>query len=494
MRLKLLASGVGTVLLLFPISLLLPFITGVVYGEPIVDISLAYLLPGVFAFLLGLLFTAYGGRADRVGADMRPVEALVVVSIVWVLIAVIGALPFMVMNTLPNFVDAFFESMSGFTTTGSSVIVEIDGLPRSILLWRALTQWLGGLGIIVLMVAIFSVLLGGPKAGMLLMKGEVPGYSSEKIVPRLKDTAKILWAIYGIMTIIQIILLTLFGVSLYDAVCHTFTALSTGGYGTHTASIGYYKSYTWAPVIEMIFVVFMMLGSINFILHYNFLRGNWRTYFRDVEFRVYMFVLLSLWSIVALDLAINNVYEPAEAVRASVFNVTSIYSTCGYATEDFNQWPALSRFIMIVAMLMGGMTGSTSGAIKTARFIIAAKAVSRSLKRIGHPKSHLPLRVGYLVFSESIVKGVGVFIFGYLGMFVVASFIMTLVGLDSMSAISSVATTMGGVGPGLNVIGPAANFSSINVPGKLILSFLMWFGRLELITGLVLFFPSTYKV
>ncbi|MGA1819458.1 MAG: TrkH family potassium uptake protein [Thermoplasmatota archaeon] len=493
MRLKLLASGVGTVLLLFPISLVLPFITGLLYSEPVVDLLLAYLLPGLLTFLIGILFTTYGGRADKVAGDMRPVEALAVVSVVWVLIAIIGAFPFMVMNTLPNFVDAFFESMSGFTTTGSSVIVEIDGLPPSILLWRALTQWLGGLGVIVLMVAIFSVLLGGPKAGMLLMKGEVPGYSSEKIVPRLKDTAKILWGIYGILTLIQIVLLTLFGVSLYDAVCHTFTALSTGGYGTHTASIAYYQTYTWAPVIELIFVFFMMMGSINFILHYNFMRGNWKTYFKDVEFRVYIFILISLWCIVALDLALHNVYDPAEAVRASVFNVTSIYSTTGYATEDYNQWPALSRFIMIIAMLMGGMTGSTSGAIKTARFIIAGKAVSRSLKRIGHPRSNPPLRVGNVIFSEGIVKGVGVFIFGYLAMFVVASFIMTLVGLDPLSAISSVATTMGGVGPGLNLIGPAANFSTVNVPGKLILSFLMWFGRLELITGLVLFFPSTYR-
>jgi len=493
MRLKLLASGVGTVLLLFPISLFLPFITGLLYGEPILDIALAYLLPALLTFLLGILFTTYGGRADKISQDMRPVEALVVVAVVWVLIAIIGAFPFMVMNTLPNFVDAFFESMSGFTTTGSSVIVEIDGLQHSILLWRALTQWLGGLGVIVLMVAIFSVLLGGPKAGMLLMKGEVPGYTSEKIVPRLKDTAKILWAIYGILTIIQIALLTIFGVSLYDAVCHTFTSLSTGGYGTHTASIAYYKTFAWAPVIELIFVFFMMMGSINFILHYNFMRGNWKAYFKDVEFRVYILILLSLWCIVALDLALHNVYDPAEAVRASVFNVTSIYSTCGYATEDFNQWPALSRFIMIVAMLMGGMTGSTSGAIKTARFIIAGKAISRSLKRIGHPRSNMPLRIGNVIFSEAIVKGVGVFIFGYLAMFVVASFVMTLVGLDAISAISSVATTMGGVGPGLNLIGPSANFAAVNIPGKLILSFLMWFGRLELITGLVLFFPSTYR-
>ncbi len=493
MRLKGIASGVGTILFIFPVSLLLPFFTGVIYGEPILEISLAYILPGLLTLSIGALLVAYGGRADKVGQDMRPVEALAVVAVVWVLIAIIGAFPFMIMNALPNFIDAFFESMSGFTTTGASVIIEIDPLPKSILLWRALTQWLGGLGVIVLMVAVFSILLGGPKAGMLLMKGEVPGHSNEKLVPRMKDTAKILWGIYGLLTLAEIIILVALGVSLYDSVCHTFTTLSTGGFGTHTESIAYYSDYPAAPFIEAVFVIFMLLGSINFVLHYNFLKTQWKTYFRDMEFKVYMFILLALWCIVAIDLAVNKVYTPTGSIRASIFNVTSIISTTGYATEDFGQWPALSQFIMVLAMLMGGMMGSTSGAIKTARFIIAFRAVRRSFKRIGHPRSNVPLRVGSVIFSEDIVKGVGVFIFGYLGLFLVATFVMTLTGLDTVSSLSSVATTMGGVGPGLNVVGPASNFASLNVTGKLILSLLMWLGRLELITGLVLFFPSTYR-
>jgi len=494
MRLKGVASGVGTILLIFPVSLLLPFFTGLLYGEPILKIVLAYILPGLLTLLIGALLTAYGGRADRLGQNLRPVEALVIVAVVWVLIAVIGALPYMVINALPSFVDAFFESMSGFTTTGSSVIIDIDPLPKSILLWRALTQWLGGLGVIVLMVAIFSILLGGPKAGMLLMKGEVPGHSNEKLVPRMKDTAKILWGIYGLLTVAQVVILFALRLSFYDAVCHTFTTLSTGGFGTHTESIAYYSDYPAAPLIETVFVIFMILGSVNFVLHYNFLKAQWRTYTRDLEFKVYMFILLALCCIVAIDLAVNKIYTPAGSLRASIFNVTSIISTTGFATEDFGQWPALSQFIMVLAMLMGGMMGSTSGAIKTARFIIAFRAVRRSLKRIGHPKANTPLRVGKVIFSEDIVKGVGVFIFGYLGLFLVATFVMTLTGLDGVSSLSSVATTMGGVGPGLNVVGPASNFASLNIPGKLILSSLMWIGRLELITALVLFFPSTYKM
>lgn len=484
----------GTILLICPVFLLFPFVTGLLFSERITLLFLAYILPGIFMLSFGFLLTVYGGRAGKSTFDLRPVEALVVVAVLWVLIPVIGALPFMITNTLPNFVDAFFESMSGFTTTGSSVITEIDPLPRSILLWRALTQWLGGLGVIVLMVAVFSMFLGGHKAGMLLMKGEVPGYSNEKFVPRLKDTAKILWGIYALLTVVLILLLLILGVSIYDAVCHAFTTISTGGFGTHTASIGFYEKYAFAPLIEGVIVLFMMLGSINFVLHYHFLKGNRRNYFKNIEFRVYISILVIMWCIVALDLVMNNVYGPVEAVRASIFNTTSNFSTCGYATKDFGQWPALSRFIMVIAMLMGGMTGSTSGAIKTARFIIAGKAVGRSLKRIGHPKAAIPIRAGEVVFNEGIVRSVGIFIFGYLALFMFASFIMTLVGLDVVSAISSVATTMGGVGPGLNVVGPGSNFAGVNVPGKIILSFLMWFGRLELITGLVLFFPSTYKV
>lgn len=494
LRSKGIASGVGTILLIFPISLLLPFITGLYYSEDIIGLILAYLLPGTFAFSLGLLLTAYGGRADKTTRELRPGEALVIVAMTWVIIAVIGALPFMITNTLPSFVDAFFESMSGFTTTGSSVITDIDPLSRSILLWRSLTQWIGGLGVIVLLVAIFSYLIGGHRAGMLLMKGEVPGHSSEKLVPRLKDTAKILWAIYAILTFMEILLLTVLGVSFYDAVCHSFTTLSTGGYGTHTASIAFYENYTWAPMIEAVIVLFMILGSVNFVLHYNFMRGKGFNYFKDAEFKVYISILLLMCCLVSIDLMLNNIYGPGESIRASIFNVTSTYSTTGFASKDFGQWPAFSQFIILISMLMGGMTGSTSGAIKTARFIIAGKAVTRSLRRIGHPHASLPLRVGRVIFSERIVKGVGIFIFGYLGMFIFASFIMTLVGLDAVSAVSSVATTMGGVGPGLNMLGPASNFASLNVPGKLILSFLMWFGRMEMITALVIFFPSTYKV
>ena len=495
MKWKGIVSGVGTVMLIFPVSLVLPFIVGLLYKESFLGLLSWYILPGLLCLSVGSFMAAWAGRADRTLRDLRPVEALIIVAITWVLVALIGSFPYILTGTLRFFPDAFFESMSGFTTTGASVISDIDGQSHSILFWRALTQWIGGLGVIVLMVAIFSILLGGPKAGLLLMKGEVPGHKNDRFVPRIKDTAKFLWMIYGILTIIETVLLMVAGLSLYDAICHTFTTLSTGGFGTHTESIAAYNGYDTSLLIQFIFVVFMIFGSVNFVLHYNFMKGNWKAYFKDTEFKVYMGLLVLFWCIVGIDVAVNmkGQYSPGQALWASIFNVTSIISTTGYATEDFGQWPALSRFIMIILMLMGGMTGSTSGAIKTARFIIAFKAVRRSMKRIGHPRSKIPLRIGNVVFSERIVRSVGVFIFGYLSIFLLGSFMMTLTGLDVVSSLSAIATTMGGVGPGLNVIGPAQNFAEISVVGKLLLCFFMWLGRLELITGLILFFPSSYR-
>ncbi|RLI53429.1 MAG: TrkH family potassium uptake protein, partial [Candidatus Thorarchaeota archaeon] len=278
---KEIVSGVGTILMIFPFSLIFPFIVGLLYKEDPISLLKAFILPGMLGLSLGSFLTAWAGRADKTSEDLRPVEALVIVAVTWVLIAVIGALPYMLSGTLTGFVDAFFESMSGFTTTGASVLNDIDSQSHSILFWRALTQWIGGLGVIVLMVAVFSILLGGPKAGLLLMKGEVPGHKNDRMVPRLKDTAKLLWGIYAILTALEIILLTAAGLNLYDAVCHTFTTLSTGGFGTHTESIAYYKDLPAAPLIELIFVVFMIFGSVNFVLHYNLLKGNWRAFLKD---------------------------------------------------------------------------------------------------------------------------------------------------------------------------------------------------------------------
>jgi len=490
MRYKVVAAGIGLVMLIIPLGLTLPILTGLLYGEPLPKLFLSFALPGIAVAVLGMISFSRGRELVK---NLRPLEALVIVSAGWVLIAAVGALPFIIWGTIPNYVDAFFESMSGFTTTGASVITEIDGLPRSILLWRALTQWLGGLGVIVLMVALFSAFMGGPKAGMLLMKGEVPGHKSDKVVSRIKDTAKLLWVIYVVLTISEVILLTILGLSLYDAVCHTFTTLSTGGYGTHTTSIAHYRDLSTAPLIEMVFTFFMFVGGVNFVLHYNFIAKGVRSYLRDREFKVYAGIMAGLWLLVAADLALNRSYSPGESMRMSVFTITSMQTTTGYVVSDYQTWPAFSQFIIIVAMFLGGMTGSTGGGMKIARLIIANNALRRSIRAIGHPSSHLPLRVSSLIIPEGIVRSVGLFIFGYLMLFLTGTFLVSLTGPDIVTSLSAVAATLGNVGPGLGLVGPTANYASLTYSAKVMLTALMWLGRLELLTCLVLLLPSTYR-
>jgi len=484
------ASGVGTILMVIPFFLAAPFFVGLYYGEDTALAALAYLLPALFSLLLGFVMRHPGRRDLR---EIRPGESLVVVAISWLLIGVVGALPFSIMNTLPTFIDCVFESISGFTTTGSSVIRVIDGLPRSILFWRSLIQWVGGMGIVVLMVAILSILVGGPKAGFMLMKGEVPGHSKEKILPRVKDTAKAVWLVYVVLTVAEVLLLTALGLSLYDAVCHTFTTLSTGGFSTHTASIGHYSGRTLGPLIEVVISVFMMLGSVNFVLHYNLFKGNLKGYIRDPEFRTFMLIWAAAVVMIALDLFLSGREGPLESLRLSSFHVSSIITTTGYATDDFDAWSPLARFLIFVLMLNGGMTNSTAGAIKVARLMIASKALSRTLRGMGHRRAIIPLRIGSTVIPDNIVRGVCVFIFGYIGLILVGSFLMSLTGLDAISSISSVFATLGCVGPGLGSVGPSLNFAHVTPAGKVILSLLMWLGRLEIMTCLVMFIPSSWR-
>jgi trk system potassium uptake protein TrkH len=493
MRFRQTLSGVGIILLAYPIAFIVPIITGILYNEDPLSILRSFVLPALYSLSLGSFMTSFGGWSPRNKLDLRASEALGVVAVSWLLIAGIGALPYVLMDTLPNYIDAYFESMSGFTTTGASVISEIDGLEHSILIWRSLTQWLGGLGVIVLMVALFSMILSGPKAGMLLMKGEVPGHKNDRIVHRIKDTAKILWTIYVILTIAEIILLTVFGMSLFDAVNHTFTTLSTGGYGTHTTSITYYSNLAPAPILEGILTLFMFIGGVNFVLHYNFVIKGVKSYLKDPEFRVYLAVMGGLWLIVSIDLILNNIYSPLESIRNAVFTVTSIQTTTGYVTGDYATWPSFSRFLILVAMFIGGMTGSTGGGMKIARFIIAYKGVERSLKRLGHPRSSIPLRVANVILNEKIVRGVGLFIFAYLSIFIVSSFVISLTGPDALSSIAAVAATLGNVGPGLGIVGPTSNYSSLHYSAKVILSILMWFGRLEIFTCLIFLNPAIYR-
>jgi len=322
----------------------------------------------------------------------------------------------------------------------------------------------------------------------------VPGHSTEKLVPRLRDTSKFLFLTYCAMTLVGSIVLSLLGMTVFDAICHTFTALATGGFGNHTESIYYFRDLPTYIPIQITLGLLMILGSTSFILHYNLLyKRNLKIYLQSNELRVYLSIMSIIVCIIALDLALNDHYGPWESLLNSFFSVVSMNSTTGYATEDFSRWSLFSQYLIIIVMLMGGMTGSTAGGLKTARLMVMYRTAARNLIRIGHPRAIRPISIGGLVIPEKVIKSIGMFVFGYIMTFMIGTFLLTLTGIDFVSSISASAATLGGVGPGLNVVGPWANYSSLTAAAKTILIALMWLGRLELVTGFILFLPSTYR-
>jgi trk system potassium uptake protein TrkH len=314
------------------------------------------------------------------------------------------------------------------------------------------------------------------------------------LVHRLRDTAKVLWLIYALLTLVGTLVLAVLGLSVYDALCHTLTSLSTGGYSTHTTSIAHFADMGTYEVIQSVLVLLMVAGSVNFVLHYNALiRLRPRSYGRSPELRSYLGIIIVAACVLAIVLTLNRTYGPGRSLMGAVFTTVSVISTTGFATEDFSLWPIFAQFVVLLLMLSGGMTSSTTGGVKIARFMVAVKAVRRSLRRIGHPMAVSPIRLGGILVPEPIIRTIGMFIFGYFLTFLIGSFLLSITGLDVLSALSASASSLGNVGPALGTLGPFANFSEVNVAAKVILIALMWLGRLELVTGVVLFLPSTYR-
>jgi trk system potassium uptake protein len=407
-----------------------------------------------------------------------------IVAAGWMLAAVFGGIPFVMAGISP--VDALFESMSGFTTTGSSILPDIEIYSKSILFWRSMTMWLGGMGIIVLVMAILPRIA---VAGRQMFQSEAPGPMKDKLKPRLKDTAQILWWVYIIFTVLEIGLLYFAGMTLYDATVHTFPTLSTGGFSTKNQSIAAYDSLN----IELIILIFMFIGGSNFNLFYRTIRVNWKSIIKDREFQMYTFFILFSTLIITFELW-NWGETLTRSLRFASFQVVSIITTTGFASTDFALWPESTKFILLLLMFVGGSAGSTGGAIKVVRMVLLIKYGAREIYKSIHPKMVKPIRLGDTVIPEDVMQGIFAFFVLYLLVFVGSSLVLSMLGLDFMSSISASATTLGNVGPGLStLVGPMANFGSIHVIGKLVLIFNMWVGRLEVMTVLVLFVPSFWK-
>ncbi|MBC8486899.1 MAG: TrkH family potassium uptake protein, partial [Bacteroidetes bacterium] len=380
----------------------------------------------------------------------------------------------------------FFETISGFTTTGASILTDIESVPKGILFWRSMTQWIGGMGIIVLSVAILPLLGIG---GMQLFVAEIPGIAPDKLHPRITQTAKRLWLIYVLLTFVETILLMLGGMDLFDSLCHSFATMATGGFSTQNASVANYSAH-----IQYVLIVFMFLAGTNFTLHYFALQGKFKNIWKNEEYRYYLlFILCFTVLITFIWILYSNINNIEKTFRDSLFQVVSIITTTGFVSSDYLNWPGFLWFFIFLLMFVGGSAGSTGGGIKIARHILLLKNSSAELKRSIHPQAIIPVKFNGKAVSQDIIFKVMAFFLIYLTIFFIGTFVMTLFGLDFKSAIGSTIATLGNIGPGIGKVGPAHNYAWIPDMGKWFLSLLMLLGRLELFTVLIIFTSSFWK-
>ncbi len=382
--------------------------------------------------------------------------------------------------------DAFFETMSVFTTTGATILDDIESLSHGLLFWRSLTQWIGGLGIVFFTIAVLPIFGGGT---IQLFSAEAIGVTHDKTHPRIDVMAKWLWMIYAILTIAETVLLMIGGMSFFDAVCHSFSTTATGGYSTKQASVAYWNS----PFIEYVIAIFMILSGINFSLYFMCLKGKGKRLFQDDEFRWFMKSVSILTLVITFALVFQNHYDWEKAFRRALFQVATAHTSCGFATDDYNLWPSFTWMLLIFAMLSGGCTGSTSGGIKNMRLMILARNIKNEFKRMLHPRAVLPVRVNRQVISPSIIASVNTFFVFYLFCILAGWILLMFFGVGIIEAMSTVISSLGNVGPGLGAFGPAFSWAALPDAAKWILSFLMLIGRLELFAVLLLFYSGFWE-
>jgi len=481
LRLNLILRALGLLSLILAGAMVFPLLWALVYREG--DL-LAFIISIGVTGTAGLGMLYFSRSENRTELKLTSKEGMAIVTLSWVLAAVFGALPYLIYGTFDNFPDALFETMSGFTTTGATVLEDIEAQPHGILFWRSLTHWLGGMGIILLFVAVLPQLGIG---AMQLFKAEVPGPAPEKFLPRVAQTAKVLWLIYVGISVLETILLYAAGLSLFDAMTHTFATMATGGFSTRGLSIGAFNSVP----MEVIIILFMVVAGGNFGLYYSALTGNLRRLFGDAEFRFYLSVL----GIGILTTTVSLAYKiyPGDiltSLRHAAFQVVSITTTTGFTTDNFDAWTPFGRGLLFMLMFLGGCGGSTAGAMKQVRLLVLLKYAYRELYKIIHPRAVIPIRIGKKVIPEEVVMNILGFILLYLLIFVVMSLVMTALGLPLLSAFAAVAATLGNIGPGLEMVGPLNTYAPIPALGKVLLTLGMLAGRLEVYPLLFFMLPE----
>ena len=479
MNFKTIINILAALLIVMGISMLMPLLISYMYGEP--DFS-GHLKSSIICFCLGLPIW-YITRKNR---SLSSKDGFAIVSLAWLLVALTGTFPFYFTESITSFTDAWFESMSGVTTTGSSILSDIEILPHGVLFWRSFLQWIGGMGIIVFTIAILPLLGVG---GVQLFKAEVPGPVADKIRPRVKETAKILWMVYIGFTAFETILLAAFGMPLFDAVCHSFTTMPTGGFSTQNASLGAYES----NAIQYIVIIFMFIAGANFTLHFRAITGNFKSYSKDSEFLTYFGIIILTSILIFANINAASQSWSHDTFLDSLFQTVSIITTTGFGTSDYELWPFFSQFLIIILMFVGGMGGSTGGGMKIARIILLIKFAATETRRMLHSRAIIPIRIGSRYISEDVIRNTLGFFLIYISIFVLTTLILTMLNLDFESAIGAAASAIGNIGPGLGDYGPTDNFSLLHPFGKWMLSFCMLLGRLEVFTVMVLFSRTFWK-
>ena len=501
LKLNAVIGTLAALLFFLGIAMLAPMAIGLIYGEP-----------GWWAFGVTALFSLAVGAPGwyflshgRLTEDLRIRDGFLIVALSWFTLSLVGAVPFVLGGVFDTYTDAFFETMSGFTTTGASVLggpvnAAIENVPHAFLFWRSLTQWLGGMGIIVLTLAILPILGVG---GMQLFKAEMPGPSADKLTPRIRETAKRLWYVYLGITLLQVLLL-LPALGLFESVTHAFSTMSTGGFSTRDASVAAFES----AYVEWVIVLFMFLGGMNFALHFRLIRGKAITVIRDTEFLVYASVTVIATILVAagtwgatiamlpgagLPSEFEGYAGPIQSLRYAAFQVVSIMTTTGFATGDYELWPPLATGVLFLLFFVGGMAGSTGGGMKVLRHVLLFKNSFKEIKQLVHPQAVMPIRLNGQVVSAEVMRNVLSFAVLYFGLIALGTGLMALLGLDLLSAFGAAVTCIGNIGPAFGSLGPTENYAHLNASAKWVLSFLMMAGRLEIFTVLILFVPTFWR-
>lgn len=477
---KLIIKFIGILLMMLSGFMAISALWDIIYDE---NTTNAILISAVITFGAGLTFYQLTRKHDHKNIGKK--EGYIIVTFTWITITFFGTLPFYLSGHIPSYTDAFFETMSGFTTTGATILEDIEAMPKSLLFWRSTTHWLGGMGIIVLTLAILPVLGVG---GMQLFVAEAPGTTPSRLHPRITETAKRLWYIYLLLTILLTTLLMMGNMNFFEAINHAFSTVATGGFSPKNDSISSYS-----PYIQYVIILFMIIAGANFTLHYFALKGNFSKIRNNEEFRFYLLVIGIFTVIFTVAIYIFHAANVEDAFRQSLFQIVSILTTTGFATTDYTQWNEFLWFMLFLLMFTGGCIGSTAGGIKMVRHLLLIKNTSQEFKRLIHPSAVLPTRLDGKTIPAEIIYNFLAFFLLYVSIFMVGATIMSSMGLSFKLSLASVAATIGNVGPSLGTLGPMDSYAIVPAPGKWLLSFFMLLGRLELFTVLILITPSFWK-